>query len=87
MYLHIGQGVMIRHDEILGIFDMDNASWAFKTREFLKRAEEEGRVYWSCDDLPASFLLVDFGDGEAVVYLSELSSSTLLGRMECNSYE
>ena len=40
MYLHIGQGVMLRHDEILGIFDMDNASWAYKTREFLSKAEE-----------------------------------------------
>lgn len=87
MYLHIGQGVMLRHDEILGIFDMDNASWAFKTREFLNRAEEEGRVVWSCDDLPTSFLLVDLGDGEPMVYLSQLSSSALLGRMEKNSYE
>ena len=87
MYLHIGQGVMLRHDEILGIFDMDNASWAYKTREFLAKAEEEGRVYWSCDDLPVSFLLVDLGDGEPVVFLSELTVSTLVGRMERNSYE
>lgn len=82
MYLHIGQGVMLRQAEILGIFDMDHASWAYKTREFLARAEEEGRVYWLCDDLPASFLLVDLGDGEPVVYLSELTSATLLGRIE-----
>ena len=62
MYIHIGEGVMLRQDEILGIFDMDNASWAYKTREFLERAELEGRVVWSCDDLPVSFLLVEWED-------------------------
>lgn len=81
MYLHIGQGVMLRHSEILGIFDLDNTTWAFKTREFLERAEREGRVVWSCDDLPTSFLLVEWEDRQPMIYLSELSSSALLGRM------
>ena len=35
MYLHLGQSVAVPHREILGIFDLDNASWAYKTREFL----------------------------------------------------
>ena len=43
MYLHLGQSVAVPHREILGIFDLDNASWAYKTREFLERAEQEGR--------------------------------------------
>ena len=87
MYLHIGQGYVLRHSEILGIFDMDNASWAYKTREFLERAESEGRVVWSCDDLPVSFILADLGDGEPIIYLSQLSSTTLVSRMERGSYE
>ena len=41
MYLHLGQSVAVPHREILGIFDLDNASWAYKTREFLERAEQE----------------------------------------------
>ena len=40
MYLHLGQSVVIPDRDILGIFDLDNASWAFKTREFLERAEQ-----------------------------------------------
>ena len=87
MYLHLGQSVMVPYRDIMGIFDLDNASWAYKTREFLERAENEGRVVWSCDDLPVSFVLADLGDGESMVYLSQLSSTTLLGRMERNSYE
>ena len=44
MYLHLGQSAVVPHREILGIFDLDNASWAYKTREFLERAEREGRA-------------------------------------------
>ena len=70
-----------------GFFDLDNASWAFKTREFLERAEAEGRAVWVCDDLPRSFVLVG-GQGEKpTVYISQLSSATLLSRAERNSFE
>ena len=41
MYLHLGQSVVIPDRDILGIFDLDNASWAYKTRELLERAESE----------------------------------------------
>ena len=40
VYLHLGQSVVVPHSQILGVFDLDNASWAYKTREFLERAEE-----------------------------------------------
>ena len=59
MYLHLGQSVVIPDRDILGIFDLDNASWAFKTRELLERAEEEGRTIWLTEDLPRSFILAD----------------------------
>ena len=87
MYLHLGQSVVVPHKEILGIFDLDNASWAYKTREFLERAEAEGRAVWLGDDLPRSFVVVGREDQPPTVYISQLSSSTLLGRVERNSYE
>ena len=69
MYLHLGQSVVIPDRDILGIFDLDNASWAFKTRELLERAEEEGRTIWLTEDLPRSFILADSRWGEPVVYI------------------
>ena len=66
------------------IFDLDNASWAYKTREFLERAEQEGRVISVCDDLPRSFVLVGEEKGTATVYISQLSSAALLRRAESN---
>ena len=85
MYLHLGQSVVVPYSRILGIFDLDNASWAYKTREFLERAEQEGRVISVCDDLPRSFVLVGGDEGPATVYISQLSSATLLGRAESGS--
>ena len=86
MYLHLGQSVMVHHSDIIGIFDLDNASWAYKTREFLDRAEEEGRAISACDDLPRSFVVTGHGE-KTTVYLSKLSSAALTGRVERNSFE
>ena len=87
MYLHIGQGYVLRHSEILGIFDMDNASWAYKTREFLEQAELEGRVIPVSDDLPRSFVLVGGEHEPPKVYISQLSAAALQGRAERDSFE
>lgn len=87
MYLHLGQSVVVPYRDVIGIFDMDNASWAYKTREFLDIAEEEGRVIWVCDDLPRSFVVTDNGSENWQVYVSQLSSATLMGRMEKHGFE
>ena len=82
MYIHLGKSAVVPYSDILGIFDLDNASWAFKTREFLERAEAEGRTIWLTEDLPRSFILADSRWGEPVVYISPLSSTALRGRIE-----
>ncbi len=87
LYLHLGQSVVVPCREILGIFDLDNASWAYKTREFLERCEREGRAVWLGNDLPRSFILVGGTREPPVVYISQLSSSALLSRAERNSFE
>ena len=84
MYLHLGQSVVVAHRDILGIFDLDNASWAYKTREFLERAEAEGRAVWLGDDLPRSFVVVGQVGEAPTVYLSQLSSAALTRRLEQN---
>ncbi len=73
---------MIPDRDILAICDLDNVSWAYKTREFLERAETEGRAIWLTEDLPRSFILVDSRWGEPVIYISPLSSATLAHRAE-----
>ena len=87
MYLHLGQSVVVPFGEILGIFDLDNASWAYKTREFLEKAEAEGRAVWLTDDLPRSVVMAAGRDGRTLVYFSPFSSTTLRGRAEKDSIE
>ena len=43
MYLSIGKNAVIRDDELIGIFDLDNCSQSFLTREYLSAAERRGR--------------------------------------------
>ena len=44
MYLHLGQEVVVRHSEIIGVFDMDNTTISPHTRDYLRQAETDGRV-------------------------------------------
>ena len=87
MYVHLGQSAVLPHREILGIFDLDNASWAYKTREFLERAEREGRTIWLTEDLPRSFVLAGGKEGPPKVYMSPLTAATILARMRQQSIE
>ena len=87
MYLHLGQSVMVPETAVLGVFDLDNTTWSFRTRRFLERAEREGRVTAVGDDLPRSFVLVQEGDGPPAVYITALSSAALFSRGARNIFE
>ena len=87
MYLHLGASVIIHQDDVLGIFDLDNTTASRITRNFLALAEKEGRVVTVGEDLPKSFLLCRSGEGRETVYLSQISSATLLRRLESGGFE
>lgn len=80
MYLHVGASVVIPEGDVLGIFDLDNTTSSRVTRDFLARAEKAGQVVAVGDDLPKSFLLCRDQKGKVTVYLSQLSTATLLKR-------
>ena len=86
MYLHLGQNVMVRHQDVIGIFDLDNTTWSFRTRRFLERAEQEGRVASLGEDLPRSFVLADDREGAPAVYLTPLSPAALSARAEKDGF-
>lgn len=41
MYIHLGMGVVVREEDVVGIFDMENTTVSGATRDFLKRAQRE----------------------------------------------
>ncbi len=79
MYLHLGQDSVIREKTLIGIFDLDNTTSSKITREFLNKAQREGRAVSVSDDLPRAFALTE-EDGRSTVYLTLLSSQTLFKR-------
>ena len=86
MYLHLGSSVVIRQRDVVGICDLDTTTSSRITRDFLTQAQRAGQVVTVGDDLPKSFLLCRDGAGEITVYLSQLSSATLLKRMESGGF-
>ena len=81
MYIHIGQGTVLTERSVIGIFDMDNATSSYITREFLSRKEKEKRVASTGNELPKAFIVTEESGNDAV-YLSILSSATLSKRAE-----
>lgn len=79
MYLRISNDCVVLKADIIGIFDMDNTTVSRQGREFLPRAESEGQVIYSTDDLPKSYVVTEH-DGIVKVYISSFSSKVLITR-------
>ena len=86
MYLHIGQNVVVPEAEIIGIFDLDNTTSSHITRKFLSNAEKTGQVINVSEELPRSFIISET-ENVLTVYLSQLSTQTLLKRTETMRFE
>ncbi len=77
MYLHVGGDYLIKKENIIGIFDIDNTSISKHTRDFFKMSEKGKKVINVSFDLPRSFVL----DKDENVYISPISPQTLLKRL------
>ena len=83
MYLHLGNDIVVRKNEILAVFDLDNTTQSAQTRAYLSAAEKAGRVINAAGlEIPKSFVVCAGKDGQQTVYLSQLNSSTLGKRSE-----
>ncbi len=86
MYLHAGNNKIILNKCIIGLFDMDNATMGADTRDFLRRAQRDGFLETSGEELPKSFILYekDRKIKKAAVCISQLSTSALRSRIRKN---
>ena len=81
MYISIGADFAVRDRSVIGIFDLDNASWSKQTRLFLREAERQGEVAAITDDLPKSFILTEeFGLNR--VFLTQFNTAALIKRSQ-----
>ena len=86
MYLHIGGDFVVSIDEIIAILDMERSTISQDTRVFLKVSEEEGFIVNVVEnEMPKSFIIVQ-EKNMSRVYLSPISTSTLLKRYNKMEY-
>lgn len=89
MYLHLGEETVVRMNDIIGIFDIENTSISKHTKDFLARSEKGGRVVTVSYEMPKSFVVCKtVGNletvGEEKVYISQISTAALKKRAEKN---
>ncbi len=81
MYIHLGQETVVNENDVIGIFDIESTTVSKNTRNFLSIAEKKKRVVNVSYELPKSFIVCcDKKKNENRVYISQISSSTLLKR-------
>jgi hypothetical protein len=75
MYICLeGDGIVPERD-IIGIFDLDNVSFSYLTREYLAAAEKSGRIENFAYELPRTLIMTQEKD-----YLSSLVVPKVLAR-------
>lgn len=86
MYIHIGSATVVTTGDIVGIFDIDYCSVSKRTRDYLKAAQDAGRVVNVAEEeLPKSFVVCREGDRD-VIYVSPISPATLKKRADGGKY-
>ena len=78
MYIDIGGDMAVRDRSIIGIFDLDNASWSIHTRRFLSGTEKKGTLSNAAEDIPKSFVV----SADDTVILTQPNTGTLVRRLE-----
>jgi regulator of extracellular matrix RemA (YlzA/DUF370 family) len=73
--LHLGRDVVIPASEVVAIFDIDISRKSGTTRQFIRTAEDLGKIIDVSDGRPKSFVVA-----EGKVYLSPISPLTLKKR-------
>ncbi len=83
MYLELAPDAVVRLKDIIGIFDLDNATVMKNTRDYLALAEKKGQTETVTFDLPKSFTVTaDTNDKNGQrVYISKFSPTTLMKRI------
>lgn len=81
MYLHLGSDCLINTKYIVAVMDLETTSVSKITKEFLKKIKKENIINVSFEDLPKSYIITE-EKGEKKVYISPISSRTLLKRAE-----
>ena len=79
MYIHLGQNTAVRLKNVVAVFDMEITTVSKNSRGFLEHAQRNGQIITVSDELPKTYVVCT-ENGDTKVYISPVSSSTLLKR-------
>ena len=82
MFLHVGNNQNVRTRRVIGIFDADSATVSAVTKKYLSAAEAAKTVHFASVELPKSFVLYKDAEGTYRICFSQLSTTSLVGRIE-----
>ncbi|MBR5155206.1 MAG: DUF370 domain-containing protein [Clostridia bacterium] len=81
MYLHLGSETVVNTKNIISVLDLESTSVSKYSKEFLRIAQEEGFVRNVSDELPKSIVICE-EMGQSVVYITNISTKALAGRIK-----
>ncbi len=85
MYINIGTELLIKDNDILGIFDLDNTTVSKSTREYINNSAKNGEcITISIEELPKSFIVTTKNDKKEI-YISPLNTSTIFKRIKMSN--
>lgn len=75
VFIHVGNGCILKNKDIIGVFDLDNATVMKTSREFINSEEKKGRIESVFEDIPRSFVVCS-----DKTYLSSLNTASIIRR-------
>lgn len=85
MYLHIGDDLVVREKDIIGIFDFETSTLSKHTKKYLQEKEKKHMTLAVSDQLPKAFVVVQKNkEPGSKVFFTLVSSLTLKKRAENN---
>ena len=78
MYLHLGNDVILRNKDIIGIFDIENTSTGKITKDFLN--QNKNKIVSVNFEMPKSFIVCENVNNKDKIYISPISVTTLKKR-------
>ena len=75
MYVTLGDAVLSDRD-VVGVFDMDATTVSVRTRDFLRAAQDGGRVVNTSYELPKAFVVT-----KDKVYITQYNAQTVCSRL------
>lgn len=79
MYIHLGNDVLVRQQDIVGIFDLENTSVSKITKDFLSEGSKYSTVITVSYEMPKSFIVAQ-NNKQTFIYISQISAATLKKR-------